>query len=280
MKKILCFTIVLCFTLGSLTAQQNYFIAGNTSGVIYYDIEPDISLAGIPYSPPETYRVDIDLNGTDDFLFEATAGVSAGTEYWKIRVKSYGYNKIAYSRIEDSIFYMGIGLQQGDTINNDLLFTDETVYLKLYDYGPSWYYYYSWTSGKYIPVCRKIGSSSECIYGWIKVYGVTLEGITLDSHAVDITTTTVYGSPQSKDFNIYPNPFTTSITLSYTLEKPENVQFIVYNVQSQIVYTIQERQDKGEQKMHWNASGLPAGMYYFRIQAGERFGTGKIIKMD
>ncbi len=77
-----------------------------------------------------------------------------------------------------------------------------------------------------------------------------------------------------------PNPFTTSTTLSYTLDKPENIRFTVYNVQSQIVYRMQERQEKGEQLIQWNAEGLPAGMYYFRIQAGEMVGSGKVVKLE
>jgi hypothetical protein len=78
---------------------------------------------------------------------------------------------------------------------------------------------------------------------------------------------------------IYPNPLSTTTTLAFRLGKPENVQFTVYNVQSQIVYTMQEKQDAGEHKVQWNAEGLPAGMYYFRIQAGEKSGSGKVVKV-
>jgi hypothetical protein len=72
---------------------------------------------------------------------------------------------------------------------------------------------------------------------------------------------------------------TTTTTLSFRLSKPENVKFTVYNVQSQIVYTMEEKQAKGEQKVQWNAEGLPAGMYYYRIQAGDKVGSGKMVKM-
>jgi hypothetical protein len=83
-----------------------------------------------------------------------------------------------------------------------------------------------------------------------------------------------------EDFTISPNPFTASTTLSFRLSKPENVHFTVYNVQSQIVYTIEERREKGEQEIQWNAEGLPAGMYYFRIQAGDKVGGGKMVKLQ
>ena len=81
-------------------------------------------------------------------------------------------------------------------------------------------------------------------------------------------------------YEVSPNPFTTSATLSYTLERPENIRFTVYNVQSQIVFEMQEMQGKGEQQLQWNAKGLPAGMYYFRMQAGEMAGSGKMIKLE
>jgi hypothetical protein len=83
-----------------------------------------------------------------------------------------------------------------------------------------------------------------------------------------------------QSYFIYPNPFTTSITISYTLDSPENIRFTVYNVQSQIVYTIEEWRERGEQHLQWNADGLPAGLYYFRIQTGEKVGGGKMVKME
>ena len=79
---------------------------------------------------------------------------------------------------------------------------------------------------------------------------------------------------------ISPNPFTTSTILSYTLERPKNIRFTVYNVQSKIVFTMQEKQDKGEQRIQWNAEGLTAGMYYFRLQTGDKVGGGKMVKME
>jgi len=87
-------------------------------------------------------------------------------------------------------------------------------------------------------------------------------------------------TPNQLQITCYPNPFTASTTLYYTLDKPENVQFTVYNVQSQIVFKMQERQESGEQQVQWNAEGLPAGMYYYRLQTGKMFGSGKIMKLD
>jgi predicted outer membrane repeat protein len=76
-----------------------------------------------------------------------------------------------------------------------------------------------------------------------------------------------------------PNPFTTSTTLNYTLNKPSNVVIQIYNSFGQeIAEPVNAFQQKGEQKVIWNAGNLPSGMYYYRIEAGGLSGTGKIIR--
>ncbi len=77
----------------------------------------------------------------------------------------------------------------------------------------------------------------------------------------------------------YPNPFTTSTTLSYTLSKPSTVTINIFNPQGQLVEKIVQEQTKGEQKVQWNAEGLSIGMYYFWIQAGDKVGGGKMVLM-
>ena len=82
------------------------------------------------------------------------------------------------------------------------------------------------------------------------------------------------------DPKVFPNPFTSSTTLSFWLYKPENIRFTVYNVQSKIVYTIEDRRNAGEQRIEWNANGLPAGLYFYRLVAGDRIGSGKLVVGD
>ena len=82
---------------------------------------------------------------------------------------------------------------------------------------------------------------------------------------------------QSIDFEIAPNPFTTSTTFSYSIYKPSTVTISIFNPQGQLIEKIEQEQPKGEQQVLWIAEGLPAGMYYFRIQSGEMIGGGKMI---
>ena len=82
-----------------------------------------------------------------------------------------------------------------------------------------------------------------------------------------------------QNISAYPNPFTTSTTIEYFLENPSDVTIIIYNSQGQVVERVQERQGMGVQRVQWNAEGLPAGMYYYRLQAGERIGGAKMVKL-
>jgi hypothetical protein len=90
-------------------------------------------------------------------------------------------------------------------------------------------------------------------------------------------------SIQEINFNnavvVSPNPFTTSTTLTYTLNNPREVQIVFYNLQGQVIARILERQETGKQQLQWNAEGLPSGMYYFTISGNSgRFGNGKLLK--
>jgi len=78
---------------------------------------------------------------------------------------------------------------------------------------------------------------------------------------------------------VTPNPFATSTTLSYNLNKPSIVTISIFNFLCQLIDKIEQKQAGGEQQVQWNAEGLPAGIYYFRIQAGEKVGGGKMVKM-
>ena len=71
-----------------------------------------------------------------------------------------------------------------------------------------------------------------------------------------------------RTISIFPNPFSTTTTLSYVLNKPSSVTIRIFNSQGQQVHELTQEQPKGEQQVQWNAKGLPAGLYIIRLQAG------------
>jgi PKD repeat protein len=83
--------------------------------------------------------------------------------------------------------------------------------------------------------------------------------------------------PEHFEFRIYPNPITTSATLSYTLDKRSTVSINIYNSRGHLIEEIEQQSQKGAQQLQWNTKGLPAGIYYLRIRSGDKIGSEKLI---
>ena len=64
-----------------------------------------------------------------------------------------------------------------------------------------------------------------------------------------------------------PNPFTTSITLSYELPQAENISLYIYNHLGQLIYQKQESQQQGKQELIWHAEGFADGIYYYNLDS-------------
>ena len=77
--------------------------------------------------------------------------------------------------------------------------------------------------------------------------------------------------------NVYPNPLSTATTFQYTLQQASPVQIIVYNHFGKQVDVISNYQFSGKQNVIWRSNGLPSGIYYFTIKAGEYMTSGKIM---
>jgi hypothetical protein len=99
-----------------------------------------------------------------------------------------------------------------------------------------------------------------------------------------------YGAPLYNEFKerkadspyslltCYPNPCTERVEIRYENEEAGMVKLIIYNQLGQPVdYLINQAQGKGVQIVTWNASDLPSGIYYLRLQSGIQTATTKII---
>ncbi len=65
----------------------------------------------------------------------------------------------------------------------------------------------------------------------------------------------------------YPNPFNPTTTLSFNIGRSSLVSLNVYNLLGQKVATLlnKEAMDEGAQEVTFNASNLPSGVYFYRI---------------
>ncbi|MCK4815760.1 T9SS type A sorting domain-containing protein, partial [bacterium] len=79
-------------------------------------------------------------------------------------------------------------------------------------------------------------------------------------------------------FSIYPNPFSNLSTFEYELNEPAVVTLMIYNYLAQpTVNLVNENQQAAKHIITWNTEGLPSGIYFYRLQAGNRSASGKMI---
>jgi hypothetical protein len=76
----------------------------------------------------------------------------------------------------------------------------------------------------------------------------------------------------------YPNPFNPSTTISYDLPERSRVKLSIYNLLGQEVATlVNAEQEPGRYDVKFDASGLPSGIYFYRLEAGRFIEQKKMI---
>jgi len=78
--------------------------------------------------------------------------------------------------------------------------------------------------------------------------------------------------------SIFPNPFSNSTTISFTLEQTENVSLKIFDVNGRLVKTIADGKfAQGNHKVEWNAANVEAGIYLLRFETASYSENRKLI---
>lgn len=76
----------------------------------------------------------------------------------------------------------------------------------------------------------------------------------------------------------YPNPFNPSTTIRFSLPRMSDVTLRIFNLLGQEVKTlVDERLAPGLYEADWNPIGMPSGMYFYHLHAGQYTETKKLI---
>ncbi len=79
----------------------------------------------------------------------------------------------------------------------------------------------------------------------------------------------------------YPNPFNPSTTISFTLPSAAMTVLAIYDVMGrQVSIVVSEDLSAGTHARQWNAAGVPAGVYYYRLIAGGFTETRKLVLLQ
>jgi photosystem II stability/assembly factor-like uncharacterized protein len=76
----------------------------------------------------------------------------------------------------------------------------------------------------------------------------------------------------------YPNPFNPSTTIQFSLPRNGFVSLKIYNLLGEEMATlVSEELDAGQHSVGWHATGMPSGVYFYRLTAGQFTETKKLV---
>lgn len=76
----------------------------------------------------------------------------------------------------------------------------------------------------------------------------------------------------------YPNPFNPTTTIGYGLKEKSNVKITVINsIGEEVAILVNEEKESGYHTVEFNASNLPSGVYFYKLNAGEYVEAKKMI---
>ncbi|MDP8239555.1 MAG: T9SS type A sorting domain-containing protein [Candidatus Hatepunaea meridiana] len=79
-------------------------------------------------------------------------------------------------------------------------------------------------------------------------------------------------------YSVYPNPFNLETQISYSLPVPSDIILTIYDIYGRRVQNlISKRHEAGHYQAVWQGEGIPTGMYFLRLEAGDFIQTRKIM---
>ena len=85
--------------------------------------------------------------------------------------------------------------------------------------------------------------------------------------------------PKSFDLSQnFPNPFNPSTIISYSLPSSSDVKLIIYNSIGQAIKVLENGfKNAGNYSVNFNASDIPSGIYFYKLEAGQFSQIKKMI---
>jgi PKD repeat protein len=78
----------------------------------------------------------------------------------------------------------------------------------------------------------------------------------------------------------YPNPYNPVTTITYSLPIKAKVELIIYNALGEsIKQLVNEEKEAGKYSVKFDATNLPSGIYFYKLQAGSFVETKKMVLM-
>jgi hypothetical protein len=111
--------------------------------------------------------------------------------------------------------------------------------------------------------------------GWTdeELFTATIDGQVITTTSEPKRLPTTYALYQN-----YPNPFNPSTSIDYEIPERSHVNVKIYDILGQEMATIlNETKEAGKYNIRFNATGLPGGVYFYMIRAGDFISTRKLV---
>jgi hypothetical protein len=97
---------------------------------------------------------------------------------------------------------------------------------------------------------------------------------------VDTTTSPVTPNNQKQSFNVFPNPFSSNLNLSFQLPASGNYTINVYDSRGVLVHRVNGWADAGQKYVKNLATGaLAKGVYFVQLLTADNLSTIKVLKL-
>lgn len=115
------------------------------------------------------------------------------------------------------------------------------------------------------------GEVLKATVGWVRANGGVITGVNNGSSV----------SLNPNDYSLaqnFPNPFNPETSIKFSIPARELVTLKIYSVLGKEVATlVNEIRNAGTHEVKFNASSLPSGTYFYRIESGNFVGTKKMM---
>jgi len=240
--------------------EPNRIYAGQTTGegIYYTDIEPDISL-NTYFGITESYELDLNNDGTSDFIISAYQNGSPGFQRCYSGMNSFLTNEISFIQNTNSpdtlrAYYM---------INEDLYWTSED--LSFGDYFFTGNPYTDFNIGIWNPLSNYytgllLITPVDTLYGWISFGYVNSCQVTIKGYAYQVISNSVSEIPDNQNLQIFPNPITTQLQAQLLLIN-EPISDDNITIKNLTGITIKS-QTINENRLLMNVEDLSPGIYF------------------
>jgi len=254
------FPIMNC-DLSSSIYNGNIYICWTDQRSGYLDTDVWIAKStdnGTNWSPP--IRVNDDPPNRHQFFAWMTIDQTNGYLYFIF------YDRRNYSTLETDV-YMAVSSDGGDSFLNFKI-SESPFIPSIYDFLGH-YIGVSAHNNVIRPVWTRIDNSYPSL--WTAI----IDSITnVEDHSENI------GLSNYQLSQNYPNPFNPSTKIKYSVLHTSNVVIKVFDILGNETETlVNEEKSAGNYNIEFNASNLPSGVYFYRLQAGDFIQTKKMILM-